>query len=91
LVEFTSFFTQIRTIVDLLVPLVFTLALLGFFWGLARYLFAGTDEGKVAGKQIMVWGIVALFVMASVWGLVAFIQNLIGVDATSTQVVPTVQ
>ena len=40
----------------------------------------------------MIWGVIALFVMVSVWGLVGFIGNAIGVTpgAAGTPTIPTV-
>lgn len=57
---------------DTLVPLVFALALIMFIWGLfTNFILGGADEAKrESGKQLMLWGIVAFFVMVSVWGLV---------------------
>jgi len=53
------------------------LALLAFFWGLAKFLFINDGEEKTIeeGRRVMTWGVIALFVMVSVWGLVAFIQE----------------
>ncbi len=78
---------SVSNIINLLVPIVFTLALLYFFWGLANYILKAGEE-KEEGKNIMIWGIVALFVMASVWGIVGFIQTALDVDEGSA---PTVQ
>jgi hypothetical protein len=50
------------------------LALLVFFYGLMKFIFAGAN-GKVEGKNFMIWGVIALFVMVSVWGIVRFLQN----------------
>jgi len=38
----------------------------------------------------MIWGLVALFVMVSVWGLVRFIGDAVGVDQGGDIEVPTV-
>jgi TM2 domain-containing membrane protein YozV len=52
------------------------LALLVFFFGLAKFILnAASEEAQREGKQFMIWGIIALFVMVSVWGLVAVLQN----------------
>jgi hypothetical protein len=64
--------------VNLLIPIVFAVALLVFFWGLVMYIF-GKEDDKAQAKKTMIWGVVALFVMASVWGLVAFIGSAVGV------------
>lgn len=72
---------SIGRIVDLSLPIVIAIALLGFFWGLVKFIFAQGDEtAKVEAKKIMLWGLVALFVMISVWGLVRFAQRAFGLQ-----------
>lgn len=61
------------------VPLFYGLAFLLFFWGLAAYIYyAGTgNEAEMAkGKTLMIWGVAALFVLVSVWGLARFLQSV---------------
>lgn len=82
-----SFVDTIGDLINTLIPIVFALALLFFLWGLAKYIFAaGNEEAKESGKRIMIWGIIALFIMASVWGIVAFLQDLFGVDQTTIDI-----
>ena len=69
----------IRAIVDILIPVVFGLGVLAFFWGLVRYLF-GSDHDKEQAKKTMLWGVVAIFIMAAIWGLVRFIGQTFGVS-----------
>ena len=73
---------SIGGIVNQIIPILFALALLGFFYGLVMFIF-GKGEDKEQHKKTMIWGVVALFVMASVWGLVSFIGNAVGVQQTS--------
>src|SRR2546426_844821 len=69
----------IGRIIGLLIPIVFALALLYFFWGLAQYILNSGDEAAQAeGRRKMIWGIVALFVMSAVWGLVRFLGTAVG-------------
>jgi hypothetical protein len=78
-------------LIDVATPIVVGLALLAFFWGLAKYIFsAGNEEAKESGKNIMIWGIIALFVMVSVWGIVRFIGSALGIQEGGTVDVPTV-
>lgn len=80
-----------RNIVDLALPIVVALALLAFFWGLAKFIFASGDEDKRDdGKRIMIWGVIALFVMVSVWGLVRFVGQAFGIEQGGTVNIPTV-
>jgi hypothetical protein len=76
-------------IVQIVVPMVFTLALLFFFWGVVKYI-RSEGQGKEDGKRIMIWGVVALFVMSSIWGLVYFIRNELGVNNNSNIPIPTI-
>lgn len=77
---FTSAITSIGNIINLLLPITVAAALLFFFYGLAKFvLAAGEEDAKDEGKRIMIWGVVALFVMVSVWGLVSFLGQIVGV------------
>lgn len=57
-------------------PVVAGLALVVFFWGLAKFILkAGDETARAEGKQVMVWGIIALFVLVSIWGIISFITG----------------
>jgi hypothetical protein len=82
---------SIGNLVELALPIVVGLALLGFFWGLVKFIFAkGNDDDKKDAKNTMVWSVVALFVMVSVWGLVKFIGDAVGVKQGEKVIIPTV-
>jgi hypothetical protein len=69
-------------VIDVLVPVLVALALALFIWGLVIFITqSDNDQGRAAGKQKMIWGIIALFVIVSVWGLVNLLQQLTGVGA----------
>jgi len=84
---------QVQNILNLVVPIIMTLALIYFFYGLAKYILsAGDDEEKGKGRNIMIYGIIALFVMGSVWGLTQVIGNSFNIGAgnapDSQQLIP---
>jgi hypothetical protein len=82
--------TDIGGIVNQIIPILFAIALLGFFYGLVMYIF-GKEDNKDQAKKTMIWGVVALFVMASVWGLVTFIGNAVGINqAAAPSVTPLI-
>ncbi len=77
---------RIRTLEDLifiltdlvsaLVPVLFALAFLAFFWGLATFILnAGNEEGRTKGKTTLVWGSISLFVIFSIWGILTLLKN----------------
>ena len=61
-------------------PVIFGIALLVFIWGLVKFISrVGGDEKAVKeGKSLMIWGLVALFVMASIWGILGFFYDDLG-------------
>jgi len=69
-------------ITNTLVPLVFAIALVVFIWGLfMSFILGGSDpEKQKQGRDLMLWGIVAFFVMVSVWGLVNVLSGILGID-----------
>ena len=69
-----------------LIPLLLTLALAVFFYRIVISIYKVGDNPKAVaeGKTLLFWGIVALFVMVSIWGITAIISNTFGI----TQVVP---
>ena len=73
--------SEILYIITLAIPVLLGLAVLLFLWGLAQYVTkTGDVESREGAKQKMIWGIVAIFVMVSIWGLVAFLQTVFGVN-----------
>ena len=56
-----------------LVPVIVGLSFLVFLRGLALFVWSAGDTKKHdEGKNIMIWGIVGLFVMFSLWGILRF-------------------
>jgi hypothetical protein len=68
---------QVQNLIARLVPVVIGLALLLFLWGVLQFLLSKEDTGKSDAKNFMLWGIITLFVMVSVWGLVQILSDTI--------------
>lgn len=82
---------QVGTAIRLLIPVMFGLAIIFFFWGLIQYIrSAGDPKAAAEGKSIMIWGIIAIAVMISVYGLVAWLQGVVGINANATVNLPVV-
>ena len=79
----------IGRLIRILIPIVAGLALLYFFWGLAKFiLHSDSDEARAEGKKVMMWGIVALFVLVSIWGIIQYMRSEVGVDYMGQSWVP---
>ncbi len=58
---------------------LFVVALIAFFIGIIRMFFSKDASGKKESYQFLGFGIVALFVMVGIWGLVSFLSANLGV------------
>lgn len=76
-----------NTILNAAIGLLITLAIIAFFWGLIKYLFTEGSEGKASGLKIMLMGVIVIFVMVSIWGIVRLLQSTFQVTST-TPVIP---
>ena len=68
------------------VALISGLSVLVFIFGVVKYISKGdSEEGRKNGKTFMLSGIIGLFVMFGVWGLVAILANTFDVPTVVPQ------
>ncbi|MEA2701528.1 MAG: hypothetical protein QOE22_237 [Candidatus Parcubacteria bacterium] len=68
------------TLGNLLSTLVYAIAFLIFMFGVFKYFFvsgANAEESRQKGKQLMLWGVIALAVMFAVWGIVKVFLSIL--------------
>lgn len=82
--------TIIGGILRPLVPLLIGLAVVVFIYGVLVLIFSEGGDKKEDGKKYMFWGIIGIFVMVSVWGLVAILQSTFGFDSGINNI-PSIQ
>lgn len=64
-------------------PLLISMAVIVFVIGVVKYIAGADEEAKrTEGRNFMIYGLVALFVMVSVWGLVGVLQGTFGMSNT---------
>lgn len=65
---------------DFIIIFLVGLTVLVFMYGLMRYMFKGasSDTARTEGRKLMLWGLIGIFVMVSVWGLVGVLSATIG-------------
>lgn len=86
----SGFLSLLEMIVGRLIPILVAFALIAFIWGLINFLLSADEEKRKSGKQIMLWGIIALFAIVSIWGIVNYIASIFGVGGTTTVNPPVV-
>jgi len=66
----------VKTLLDAVVPILIVLALIYFIYGVAKYIMSsGDEEGQKGARNVMIYGIIALFAIVSVWALVGILQG----------------
>jgi hypothetical protein len=68
---------SIANIVNMLIPLMIAVALVFFFWGLVTYI---RNPELKTGRKIMIAGLLSLFIMVSVWGIIQLMAGALGVN-----------
>ncbi len=62
-----------------LIPLLGAIAFLVFVYGVARFIkSAGSEKELKDSKNLLIWGIIGLFVLVTIWGIVAFLGGEFG-------------
>ncbi|MBA4320717.1 MAG: hypothetical protein C0412_20170 [Flavobacterium sp.] len=70
-------------VLGLLLPLIVAMAVVWFVWSVFQYTMAGGDEAKVTKEKTqIIWGIVGIFIMVSVWGLVGILRGTFDLNNT---------
>ena len=78
---------KVSSILNAVVPVIIGLAVVYFLWNVANYVFKG--DGADDARKGMIWGIIGIVVMVSVWGLVALVQDSLDIRGSAAESVPT--
>lgn len=71
------------------VPVLIACAVVYFLYGVLQYVIMGDDEEKKEkAKSTILYGIVGIFVMVSVYGLVKLVQDTFGINNTNNLTAP---
>ena len=63
-------------IVNPLITLMFAVAAVFFIYGVTEFIAASdNEEARTKGKQHMIWGVIGIFIMISVWGIMNILNN----------------
>ena len=69
--DLTGVVNWVIGIIDIIIPVLTVAALVLFLYSGVRYIIKAQDaHSKGPEREALLWGIIALFVLVSVWGLV---------------------
>lgn len=72
--DFADVVRMLVGLINDIVPVLLGIALLFFFWSGIRYIYkAGDAKGKNEERQALLWGLAALFILFSIWGILGLL------------------
>ncbi len=77
-----SILTVINQILATLIPILITLAVVYFIWGVIQYTVSTDEEAKKGARGKIINGLIGLFVIVAFWGIIRLITNTFGVGPT---------
>ena len=78
--NFYDLLVTIENLVSATTPVIVGLAVLIIIWGVFRLIAgAGDVEKRKEGQQFVLWGVIGVFVMLSIWGFVNILRNTLPV------------
>lgn len=84
-----SVLIQIINTLDLVVLIVFILAVIAFGWGIVKLIAAAGNPTEIKNsKQIIVWSVIAIAILASIAGIIAYLQDFFYLPSTGSITIP---
>lgn len=67
---------------DTLLVLLLGIAVVVLLWNVMRYaIFHGdTSEGRENARRLMIWGVIALFILTAIWGILSIFISFFNLD-----------
>jgi fumarate reductase subunit D len=74
---------SVSSFISKLVPFIIALTVLFFLWGIFRLVFSAKDsDARAEARGFIIWGVIGIAVMVSVWGLVNFLSGSFALNNT---------
>ena len=71
----------IESIISRIIPIIIAVATIVFLWGMVMYITASGDEKKAGtAKGYISAGLIGLFFMMAIWGIVRALSNTFGIQ-----------
>lgn len=72
----TSLLTELLGVFDIILLVIFGIAVIVFSWGIVKYITAAGDATKIKeARSFILWGLVGITILVVIYGLVQFIEQ----------------
>jgi len=79
----TTYITSVGSFINnIVIPALIAVAFLVFVYGIFQNFFIGRDdeEAREKGKQLILWSVIGMVLIVSIWGIVNLLSGAIGLD-----------
>jgi hypothetical protein len=78
-------------VLNIVIGLMITLAVIVFIWGLIKFIFNTSPDGKGTARNYMIYSVIAFAVMTGLWALSNFLLDFFGLnDGNQNITLPTI-
>ena len=77
---------RIGYLLNRIIPVLISLGVIYFIWGVVQYMIGGDEEKKKKGKEKIIYGIIGLVVIVGMWGLVNLVTSTFGLSNTGVPI-----
>ena len=73
----------VSALLNAVFPVLVALAVIVLIWGIFKFILnAGDEEARKTGRSMILWGIIGIFLMLSIWGLVNILSSSVSLNNT---------
>ena len=74
--NFKTFIDEILSVINIIIPILFSLAFIVFFWGLSKFILHSNNAADIEkGKSYMLWSILALFTLLTFRAIISLVAT----------------
>jgi len=72
-------FGKLQGLLNIIIPILITLAVIYFIWGVIKYTLSTDEEAKKKARGMIIAGLIGLFIIVAFWGVISIITSTFGV------------
>lgn len=84
--QLTQLVVDIANIINMIIPIMIALAIIFFIWAVIKYVISSDEESKSKARSQIIYGLIGIFVIVAMWGIVNFLKSNLGIEDTSSTV-----
>lgn len=75
-----AIFQFLMSVMDRAIAVLISLAVLAVLWGILTYFFKYSPEKRKEANAFIIYGLLSLFVITSLWGFVSLFGSVLGIN-----------